>query len=125
MNKKLDIIIIENIRIHTNHGCMTEESLIGSEYLVDIEAHANMRKSAETDDLSDTVDYVHLNKIVHRMMRERAKLLETVAVKILRAVGEEIPAVNYCRVKISKINPPMGGHVDKVSVIFEEHYSTK
>ncbi|MDO5509071.1 MAG: dihydroneopterin aldolase [Weeksellaceae bacterium] len=121
--KSKDIIIIENIRVHTNHGCMTEEEIIGSDYLVDIEVHADMRRSAETDALEDTVDYVLLNKIVHRTMSERSKLLETVAVKILRSVEEEIPMADYCRVKISKINPPMGGNVEKVSVIFEEQYT--
>lgn len=102
---------------------MTEEEIIGSDYLVDIEVHADMRRSAETDALEDTVDYVLLNKIVHRTMSERSKLLETVAVKILRSVEEEIPMADYCRVKISKINPPMGGNVEKVSVIFEEQYT--
>lgn len=119
---ELQKIIIENIHIHTNHGCMVEEGKIGSEYLVDIEAHADMLKSAQSDDLYDTVDYVHLNKIVHEEMKKRAKLLETVAVRILDRVGGEIPMVKYVSVKISKLNPPMGGNVEKVSVIFDRNY---
>ena len=115
-------IIIENIGIHTNHGCMDEEGKIGSEYSVDLEIKANLADSAKTDDLSDTVDYVHLNEIVHTEMHQRAKLLETVAQKILNRIGKELPMVKKARVKISKINPPMGGNVEKVSVEFRQSF---
>lgn len=115
-------IIIDNIQIHTNHGCMDEEGKIGSEYSVRLEIHADLMKSATTDDLGDTVDYVHLNQIVHQEMEVRAKLLETVAVKILNRIGEELPQVQYAEVAIAKINPPMGGNVERVSVIFNQSY---
>lgn len=120
---KLQKIIIENIHIHTNHGCMVEEGKIGSEYTVDIEAHAKLKKAAKSDELSDTVDYVQMNQIVHEEMKKRAKLLETVAARILDRVGKEIPKIKFAKVKISKLNPPMGGNVEKVSVIFDKHYS--
>lgn len=119
----LQKIIIENIQIHTNHGCMDEEAKIGSEYSVDLEIHADLLKSAKTDELVDTVDYVTLNQIVHREMKQRAKLLETVALRILDSIGEELTTVKYAEVKISKINPPMGGNVEKVSVIFDREYA--
>lgn len=118
----LQKIIIENIKIHSNHGCMNEEEKIGSEYRVDIEVHANMLKSAETDDLTDTVDYVLLNKIVHEVMYKRAKLLETVAQRILLRIGNEVPMVKFAEVSISKINPPMGGNVEAVKVVFSKDY---
>lgn len=118
----LQKIIIENIHIHTNHGCMEEEGKIGSEYTVDLEVHADMLKSAKTDQLEDTVDYVHLNQIVHQEMLKRSKLLETVAVRILDRIGEELKMVEYAHVKIAKINPPMGGNVEKVSVVFDRKY---
>ena len=43
----------------------------------------DLRKSAQTDDLVDTVDYVHLNKIVVEEMAIRSKLLEHVAQRII------------------------------------------
>jgi dihydroneopterin aldolase len=115
-------IIVENIKIYSNHGCLDEEALIGSDYLVDIEIDADLSKSAETDDLQDTVDYVHLNKIVTEEVLVRAKLLETVAHRILLRVGDEIPMVTNAKVKLSKLNPPIGGNVEKVSIILEKKY---
>ena len=56
---------------------------IGSDYRVDLEIKTDLRKSAQTDDLADTVDYVHLNKIVVEEMAIRSKLLEHVAQRII------------------------------------------
>ncbi len=115
-------IILENIRIYSNHGCLDEEALIGSDYVVDLEIEADLSKSAETDELSDTVDYVHLNKIVKEEVGIRSKLLEKVAERILQRIGNEIDMVSFARVKLSKMNPPIGGNVEKVSIILEKKF---
>ena len=60
----MGIIKVENIRIYAYHGCLLEEGKIGSDYRVDIKVKANLETSAKSDELADTVDYVHLNKIV-------------------------------------------------------------
>lgn len=118
----LQKIIIKNIQIYSNHGCMVEESKIGSEYTVDLEIHANLLKSAQTDELKDTVDYVHLNQIVHSEMLIRSQLLETVAHRILNRIEKELSQIRFAEVSISKLNPPMGGNVESVSVIFSQNF---
>ena len=115
-------IILENIRIYSNHGCLDEEALIGSDYVVDLEVDADLSKSAQTDELEDTVDYVHLNKIVKEEVSIRSKLLEKVADRVLQRVGNEIPMVSYAKIKLSKMNPPIGGNVEKVSIILEKNF---
>ncbi len=115
-------IILENIRIYSNHGCLDEEALIGSDYLIDLEIHADLSKSAQTDELSDTVDYVHLNRIVKEEVSTRSKLLEKVADRVLQRIQNEIPMVSYAKVKLSKMNPPIGGNVEKVSIILEKTF---
>lgn len=116
-------IILENIRIYSNHGCLDEEALIGSDYVVDLEIEADLSKSAETDELNDTVDYVHLNRIVKEEVSVRSKLLEKVADRVLKRIGNEITMVRFARVKLSKMNPPIGGNVEKVSIILEKKFS--
>jgi dihydroneopterin aldolase len=73
-------------------------------------------KSAKTDNLRDTVDYVHLNKIVREEMAIRTKLLETVADKILIRILNEISVVKKAIVEVSKVNPPIGGNVAMVTI---------
>jgi len=60
----MGVILLKNIRLYAYHGCLDEEGKIGSEYRVDLIVEADLSKSAKSDNLSDTVDYVHLNKIV-------------------------------------------------------------
>ena len=112
-------IKISNIRVYAYHGCLVEEGKIGSEYRVDLSVKANLKPSTKTDQLSDTVDYVHLNKIVREEMAVRTKLLETVADLILDRILREIQLVNKVKIKVSKLNPPIGGNVEMVSIIME------
>lgn len=112
-------IEVNNIRIFANHGCMEEEALIGSEYIVNVLVDADLQKSAVTDDLADTVDYVHLNKIVAEEMAVRSKLLEHVNQRILNRIATELPLVSRALVTVQKIAPPINGNVDNVAVRME------
>ena len=112
----MGVIKVKNIRLYAYHGCLDEEGKIGSEYRVDLCVEADLSKSAKTDNLRDTVDYVHLNKIVREEMSIRTKLLETVADKILIRILNEIAVVKKAIVEVSKVNPPIGGNVAMVTI---------
>jgi len=112
----MSTIRLKNIKIYAFHGCLVEEEKIGSDYLVNLSVKANLNKAAETDKLSDTVDYVHLQKIIKDEMRVRSKLLEQVGKRIIDTILLEIPLVNSVKVTVSKLNPPIGGDVAEVSV---------
>ena len=110
-------IRLNNIRVHAWHGCLKEESIIGSDYSVDLEVSADLTHPSSSDKLSDTVDYVHLNNIVKEEMAQKSKLLEHVAKRILNRVFQELPAVQTAEISVSKINPPIGGDVESVTVV--------
>ncbi len=112
----MGIIKLHNIKIHTNHGCLVEESKIGSDYRVDLTVTANLNASAQSDELADTVDYVHLNLIIKEEMAIRSKLLEHVAERILNRIFNELILVTQATVAVSKINPPIGGDVQMVTI---------
>lgn len=119
----MGIIRLENIRTFSYHGCLVEEGKIGSDYLVNLEVKTDLRKARDTDELTDTVDYVHLNKIVIEEMAIRSKLLEHVGERIIKRIFSEIPSVSRIMVAVSKINPPIGGDVAAVTVQLEEYRS--
>jgi len=116
----MGIIKVENIRVFAHHGCLTEETKIGSDYRVDIKVKADLQKSANTDHLKDTVDYVFLNKVVREEMAKPSHLLETVAKRILERVFSEDKLVTVATVGVSKINPPIGGDVEMVTIEMTE-----
>jgi len=115
----MSTIRLKNIKIYAFHGCLVEEGKIGSDYLVNLSVKADLTQAADTDKLADTVDYVHLQKIVKNEMRERSKLLEHVGQRIIEVIFSEIPLVNSVKVKVSKVNPPIGGDVEEVSVLMK------
>lgn len=90
--------------------------LIGSDYRVDLEISADLSQPAVSDKLSETVDYVHLNNIVKEEMAIRSNLLEHVAKRIIDRILLEINEVTEIDVEVAKINPPIGGDVESVSV---------
>lgn len=114
-------IKLKNIRTFSYHGCLLEESKIGSEYSVDLEIKTDLRKSCMSDQLTDTVDYVLLNSIVREEMAVRSKLLEHVAYRIITRIFREIPEVSRINLAVSKINPPIGGDVELVTIEMEEY----
>lgn len=119
LTKLMGKIEIKNCRIYAYHGCLEEESKIGSDYRVDVKVKTDLNKSSHSDNLSDTVDYVHLNKIITNEMAQRAKLLEHVANRIISRIFEEIEMVKSVKIAVSKLNPPIGGDVEAVIIVMK------
>ena len=109
-------IYLKNIRLYAFHGCMDEEEKIGSDYVVNLAIDVDLNLSSQSDNLKDTVDYVSLHAIVKEEMSIRSKLLEKVADRILKRILRDHRQVVLAKVKVAKINPPIGGNVDEVAV---------
>ena len=116
----MGIIQVNNIKLYAYHGCLEEEAKIGSWYRVAVEVKGDLKKSATTDNLKDTVDYVHLNLFVKEEMAIRSKLLEEVAQRILNRFFKEIPLIKKAKIEVAKINPPIGGNVEEVVIILSK-----
>ena len=116
----MGIIKVENIKCYAFHGCLVEEAKIGSQYEVNLEVEADLTPSSLSDNLNETVDYVLLNKIVKEEMAIRSKLLETVASRIINRIFLESSLVSRAQIAMSKINPPIGGDVEKVTILLNK-----
>lgn len=112
-------VSVENIRVYAHHGCLREETIIGSDYLVNVSVKTNLATASNTDNLADTVDYVHINKIVEQEMAIPSKLLEHVAKRISDRIFSEINRVGSVKVSVSKLNPPINGDVEKVTIVLK------
>lgn len=115
----MDKISVEGIRLYGYHGCLDEEGKIGTEYRVDVDVWGQVQTAIEQDDLSETMDYVTINKIVSDHVGERSKLIETVAHRIMEDIFDEMPIVQKVRIKLSKLYPPINGDVEKVSIVLK------
>jgi len=115
----MDKILVEGIRQYGYHGCLDEESKIGTEYQVDVTVWGNLKPASKSDELSETLDYVIINRVVGQEVAHRAKLIEVVAQRIIDQLFAKMPAVKKAKVKLSKMYPPINGDVEKVSVVLK------
>lgn len=113
----MDKIKVEGIRLYGFHGCLEEEGKIGTEYRANITVWGHLEKAAQTDQLPDTLDYVHINRIAEREVSQRSALIETVSNRIIDGILAEMPDVQKVKVKLAKLYPPINGDVASVSVV--------
>ncbi len=113
-------IEVNGIKTYAFHGCLEEEAKIGGNYLVDVMLNTNFFNAAENDDITQTIDYVDINKIVCEEMAIRSKLIEHVGQRIIKRIKKEIKNITYLKIKVTKICPPINGDVDNVAIIIEE-----
>jgi dihydroneopterin aldolase len=99
---------------------LEEEALIGQNYSVDILIKVDFMEAAMNDDLTKTVSYVDLNLIAEQEMSVRAKLIETVGLRILNRVKSLNTNIEAVRVKVIKHCPPINGDVENVAIILED-----
>jgi dihydroneopterin aldolase len=110
-------ILLEGMEFFAYHGHYKEEQIIGTKFIVDLEIVFETRLAEYSDHLADTINYQEVFQVVKKEMEINAHLLESVARRILDAVMKSFPQVKSLQVKISKVNPPLGGKVKQVSCI--------
>ncbi len=115
----MGIISAEGIRIYAYHGCMEEEAKTGRAFIVDVSVETDLEKAAASDAIADTIDYVKLYEIVKSEMAVRSKLIEHAGQRIINSIRKKFPQAKGVRVKVSKLNPPVNGNLESVSVLME------
>lgn len=114
------LIEVNGIRLYAFHGCLEEEGKIGGHYTVDVTMKTDFSAAAQSDELSQTIDYVQVNRIVAEEMAIRSKLIEHVGQRIVTRLNNEVHHLEAVRVKVVKICPPINGDVQNVAIIIEE-----
>lgn len=115
----MGLIQIEGMEFYAFHGHFMEEQIVGSRFLVDLTIEADLEKPAESDNLRDAVNYQQAYKLIRIQMDQKSHLLENIASRILDALYSEMTGIRKATVKVSKMNPPVGGRVNCVSIVME------
>lgn len=116
-------IEVNGIQLYAFHGCLEEEGRVGGHYIVDVSLTTDFTSAALSDDLTQTVDYVDINRIVSEEMAIRSKLIEHVGQRISRRIYQELKAIEKLKVKITKLCPPINGDVQNVAIIIKSNAS--
>ena len=114
------IIEIEGMEIFAYHGCFEAEQIVGNKFMVYACLHYNCHCPASTDDIADALSYQTAYEIIAREMMKRSHLLEHVGKRMLDALYAAFPQLQYAKIKISKMNPPLGGQIRCTSGTLEK-----
>jgi dihydroneopterin aldolase len=119
----MGIIEIEGMEFYAYHGCFTEEQIVGNKFLVNLYLEADCNKAKKTDNINDAVNYQIAYDIIEKEMEKKSHLLENIANRILESLFKKLNGINFAKVKVSKINPPLGGKIKSVSVTLTKNSS--
>lgn len=115
----MSVIHLEDMEFYAYHGCFKEEQLAGNRFMVNLMLETNVEKASVTDDIKDTLNYQTAYQLVKKEMAVTSHLLEHVGKRILDALFDTFVELESAKVKVSKMNPPMGGVMKCVSLEME------
>ena len=110
------IIAINDMRFYAHHGCFEQERAIGTHFRVDLRFDTDTARAELSDNIADTVSYLDVYQIVKREMLQPSNLLEHVARRICDTVMLQFPEIKDVTAVVYKLNPPLGGNMESVSV---------
>ena len=114
------IIEIEGMEFFAYHGCFEAEQVVGNKFIVYACLHYACDCPAESDNIGDALSYQTAYEIIAVEMMKRSHLLEHVGLRMLDALYAAFPQLLYAKIKISKMNPPLGGQIRCTSVTLEK-----
>lgn len=102
---------LESMEFYAYHGVFEEEQLIGGKFIVDISIYTDMHGAMLYDNLDGTLDYEIIYHIVKKNMLEPVKLIEHLAYNIISDLKEILTEDDKIKLKIRKLNPPLGAKI--------------
>ena len=113
-------ITLENMEFHAFHGCLEHEQQLGNTFIVSLSMELDTTVAGQTDGLEHTLNYQLVYDAVKEQMDIPSKLIEHVGRRIVDEVFSKFPQIQALEVKLSKMNPPLGGKVDRVTIELSE-----
>lgn len=110
-------ILLENMEFHAHHGVLEHEKKFGNNFVVNLEMQLDTSKAGTTDDLNDTLNYQLVYDAITEEMAIPSELIEHVSQRIVDKLMNSFSQIQSLKLKLSKLNPPLGGKVDRVSIV--------
>ena len=112
-------IVLQRMEFRALHGCYELERKVGNRFTVDLELTALLGEAAAEDDVEKTVNYLTVYQIVRERMGQTQRTIERVALNIIETLYAAFPQLRHVKCTVSKLAPPLGGKLDRVSVTLE------
>ena len=98
------------------HGVSAAEKETGREFEVDCELEVDLAESGQTDQLTDTIDYTQVHRIIKETVEGTAySLVEALAAELAAKLLDNFPAYRVT-LRVRKMKPPIPGHTDNIEI---------
>ncbi|MBE6192530.1 MAG: dihydroneopterin aldolase [Alistipes sp.] len=121
-NEKCYTINLEGMDFHAFHGCYELERLTGSHFDVSLKIVSPLGRVAEDDDVTQAVNYLTVYEVVREQMAVTQHTIERVAQNIINALHSRFGTIKSVECTVTKLAPPLGGKVAKVSVTLKGEF---
>ncbi len=112
-----DKIKLHNMVFYAFHGVSSEEKSSGQRFMVDLEMSLDLRQAGISDNLSKTVHYGHVYRMVKTIVEDQNfDLIEALAEKIADRVLKSYGLVETVLVCVKKPQVPIQGMLDYAAV---------
>lgn len=116
----MGLIQITGMEFFAFHGHYPEEKTSGHRFLLDLEMKTDTTTAEQSDDINDALNYQLVYVTVKNCIEQtNSNLLENIGKNILDALFKKFTLIELAKIKVSKMNPPMGGQIQSVSVSIE------
>ena len=112
-------IRLEQMEFRAYHGCYDLEQKVGNRFNVELVITTHLGSVAEEDAVEKAVNYLTVYEVVREQMAITQRTIERVAMNIIEAVKERFPQIVEVECCVSKLAPPLGGKIGKVSVVLK------
>ncbi|MBR1958191.1 MAG: dihydroneopterin aldolase [Tidjanibacter sp.] len=109
-------IELERMEFRAPHGCYDLEKVVGNRFEVDVMLIVEIGDAAKDDELLKSVNYLTVYDLVAEQMQRPSDTIENVAWRIQECLYGAFNQIVGSKIKVSKLAPPLGGKVKKVSV---------
>jgi 7,8-dihydroneopterin aldolase/epimerase/oxygenase len=113
----MDHLVLNNMQFHAFHGVYEQEQKVGNTYIVDLKIGADLSLPCKTDQLKDSINYASIFAEIQEEMKNRCNLIEHLAENLCQRIKRTFLNIQSIEIKVTKINPPLQGQIDSVSVI--------
>lgn len=113
-------ILLQRMEFRALHGCYELERTVGNRFTVDLEITAELGAVAAEDNVELAVNYLTVYEVVRSQMRITQRTIERVALNIIEALYATFTQIGHVKCTVSKLAPPLGGKLDRVSVVLEK-----
>ena len=109
-------IRLQDMEFRAYHGCYDLEQKVGNRFNVELLITTHLGSVADEDAVEKAVNYLTVYGVVNEQMKVTQRTIERVAQNIICAVKERFEQIVEVECTVSKLAPPLGGKIGRVSV---------